>query len=455
MSTESNETQPETQPESESSTSPWWLIAAFVGGALLMGVIALLLVNITGRKAEAEQYPLQITEISDTEIDPAVWGNNFPRHYDSFMKTQDTTISTPYGGSVVYSKLERYPAMIRLWAGYAFSKDHNEERGHFYAQSDQEETQRVKLVEQPGACINCHAAEAPGLIAEMGWEEFNHTPYTDLVDKLHFGSSCSDCHDPQTMDLRLTRPALINALDEQGIDWTQATRQEMRTYVCAQCHVEYYFKGDNKVLTFPWSQGKTVDDIEAHYDQYEFKDWTHAETNAPMIKIQHPEYEMWTTGLHAASGVACADCHMPYIREGGLKVSDHWLRSPLTNVNNACQTCHKQDEEELVARITTIQDRTAGLLRTSEEALIEAIDAIVAAQDAGATDEQLAEARNLHRRGSLRWDFVSSENSTGFHSPQESARILADAINYARQAQLAAERVTNELGPVASVSSAP
>jgi nitrite reductase (cytochrome c-552) len=223
------------------------------------------------------------------------------------------------------------------------------------------------------------------------------------------------------------------------VDWTTASRQEMRTYVCAQCHVEYYFKGDNKVLTFPWSQGLTIDDIEAHYDAYEFKDWTHAETNAPMIKIQHPEFEMASTGLHAQSGVACADCHMPYVREGAIKVSDHWLRSPLTNIAQACQTCHRQDEALLETRINTIQGRTASLLRLTEEALLDAMDAIVAAQEAGATDEQLAEARHLHRRASLRWDFVSSENSTGFHSPQEAARVLAEAINYARQAQIAAQ----------------
>ncbi|MEW5989105.1 MAG: ammonia-forming cytochrome c nitrite reductase subunit c552 [Chloroflexota bacterium] len=420
---------------------PILLIVAFLVGAALMAGLAALLTNIQQRKNEALEFPLKVVPIADDELDPAAWGQNFPRQYDSFSHTEDTTIQTPYGGSVLYSKLERYPAMIRLWAGYAFSKDHNEERGHYYMTLDQKNTQRVQLVSQPGACINCHAAEAPSLIAELGWENFNHTPYNDLKDRLQIGPSCADCHDPQTMALRLTRPALINALAEQGIDWTQAGRQEMRTYVCAQCHVEYYFKGDNKVLTFPWSQGLTIDDIEAHYDAYEFKDWQHAESGAPMIKIQHPEYEMFSTGLHASSGVACADCHMPYVREGAVKVSDHWLRSPLVNIAQACQTCHRQDEAALEQRIHTIQDRTAALLRQTEEAIVEAIDAIVAAQAAGATDEQLAEARQLHRRASLRWDFVSSENSTGFHSPQEAARVLAEAINYARQAQLSAERL--------------
>ncbi len=442
-----------TTPEpTQKSPSRWWLLAAFAGGLVIMGLIAALLVNITTRKAEAEEYPLKVVELAEGEIDPSEWGKNFPRHYDSFMKTQDSTISTPYGGSVPYSKLERYPAMVRIWAGYAFSKDFNEERGHFYALQDQKETLRTEIVDQPGACANCHSANAPALIEEMGWEAFNHTPYNELRDDLHIASSCSDCHDPDTMELRITRPAFKNAMAERGIDLEAATRQEMRTYVCAQCHVEYYFAGDNKVLTFPWDNGLNIDEIDAYYTELGFKDWSHAETNAPMIKIQHPEFEMYSSGLHAKSGVACADCHMPYVREGAIKVSDHWLRSPLTNVNGSCQTCHRQDEAALVERINTIQDRTAGLLRTTETAILDAIDAIVAAQTAGATDDQLENARYLQRRASLRWDFVSSENSTGFHSPQEAARILADAINFARMAQLEAERLENP-GPTASTAS--
>lgn len=423
--------------------------AVFVVAVGLTLIVAALLTNIIQRKAEETEYPLQVVEIGEDEIDPSVWGKNFPDHYDRFIMTRNDGNSTPYGGSEVYSKLERYPAMVRLWAGYAFSKDHNEERGHYYAQIDQANTQRVKLVDQPGACINCHAAEAPALIEQMGWEEFNHTPYNELADDIHTGSSCSDCHNPDTMELVITRPAFRNAMEARGVNLDEATRQEMRSYVCAQCHVEYYFKGDNKVLTFPWSQGFTIDDIEAHYDSYEFKDWTHAETGAPMIKIQHPEFEMWTTGIHARSGVACADCHMPYIRQGSIKISDHWLRSPLENINSACQTCHRWDEEELRDRVVDIQDTTAGLLRKAEEAIISAIDTIVAAKEAGATDEDLAVAYQLHRSSQLRWDFVSSENSTGFHSPQEAARVLANSIDLARQSELSAWLVLVRLNPSA------
>ena len=418
-----------------------WLVAAFVLGALVIGVIAFLLLNIQQRKDEALEYPLNVVQISDTELDPAVWGKNYPREYSSWLKTQQDTTPTAYGGSQPFNKLERYPILKRLWAGYAFSVDFNEERGHYYALTDQKETERQNFVAQPGACANCHAGEAPQLIKQMGWENFNHTPYKEISPTLHYGSTCADCHDPQTMDLRITRPAFVNAMTERGIDLSKATRQEMRTYVCAQCHVEYYFAGDNKILTFPWDNGTKIDDIDKYYTDLKFKDFVNKETGAQMIKIQHPEYELFTSGIHYKSGVACADCHMPYQREGAIKVSDHWVRSPLTNVRASCGQCHKQDDETLKQRIIDIQDTTAQLLRRTEDALGAAMDAIVAAKAAGATDEQLAKPRELIRKGQMRWDFIFSENSTGFHSPQEAARVLGEAIDYARQAQLEAERL--------------
>ena len=246
------------------------------------------------------------------------------------------------------------------------------------------------------------AAEAPQLIEQMGWENFNHTPYNEISGTLHTGTSCADCHDPETMELRITRPAFKNAMAARGIDLSKATRQEMRTYVCAQCHVEYYFKGDNKVLTFPWDKGLNVDDIVAYYDELGFKDWTHKETGAPMLKMQHPEFEMWSSGIHARSGVACADCHMPYVRDGAVKVSDHWLRSPLTNVNQACQTVPQADGGGTQGPGRQHpEDHRRSADASTETALIEAIDAIKAAQTPGASDEQLEEARDLHRAGIL------------------------------------------------------
>jgi len=389
--------------------------------------------------------------IKDGETDPAVWGKAYPDEYARFLQMKDDGSSTPYGGGKQYDKLAVYPAMKRLWNGYAFAVDFREDRSHYYSLIDQKETKRQQVVKQPGACANCHSGDAPNLIKSMGWVEFNHTPYADLSDKLHAGITCNDCHDPKTMELRITRPALANALAARGVDWTKADKQEMRSLVCSQCHVEYYFKGDDKVLTFPWDKGMNIDDIDAYYAAIGFKDWVHKDSGAPMIKIQHPETELYSTSIHARSGVSCADCHMPFIKVDGKKLFDHWLRSPLLDPENACGACHSYDAAELRARVLDIQDSTAKQLREAETAIIEAIDAIVAAKAAGATDAELAAARDFHRRASMRWDFVSSENSMGFHSPREAARVVGDAIDFARLAQLSAERlVAAKTGKAAS-----
>lgn len=407
---------------------------------LLVGVgLALLLQSITERKMQGEAFPFQVGTIAEDEVDPAAWRVSFPRHYDSFMRTSESYGRTAYGGNDgIYDKLASNPFRERAWAGYAFELEYNAARGHYYAQIDQAESRRTLERSQPGTCLNCHAAEAPRLVREMGWEVMSRTPYDSLRDKVHFGSSCADCHSPTNMELRISRQAFIEAMERRGTDVTQASRQEMRTFVCAQCHVEYYFKGDDRILTFPWDHGFQVEDMERHFDEYGFTDWTHAETGAPMIKMQHPEFELFTTSIHYQSGVACADCHMPYTREGGVKVSDHWIRSPLTNINNACQTCHAMSEGELERRVVQIQSRTAELLGLAERAITDLMDAIVGAQNAGVPDGELEEARRFHRQAQLRWDFVDAENSTGFHSPQEAARVLAHSADLARRGEVSA-----------------
>jgi nitrite reductase (cytochrome c-552) len=248
------------------------------------------------------------------------------------------------------------------------------------------------------------------------------------------------------MDLRVTRPGFlvgIKALMKtKGIDNynpnIMATRQEMRSFVCGQCHVEYYFKGDKKMLTYPWANGIKVEEIESYYDAAGFKDWTHAETGASVLKAQHPEFELWNQGIHSRSGVACADCHMPYMRDGAVKISDHHIRSPILNISRACQTCHPQPEDEMKARVEAIQDRTRKLLTRSEEALVQMYDEVKKAKARGVSDKALEAALKLQRKAQFRLDFVAAENSMGFHAPQESARILGEAIDYARQGQLAA-----------------
>jgi nitrite reductase (cytochrome c-552) len=226
----------------------------------------------------------------------------------------------------------------------------------------------------------------------------------------------------------------------------------MRSFVCGQCHVEYYC-GPKTTLFFPWNQGLKVEEIERTYDAYKFPDghrfydWQHAETGAEVLKAQHPEFELWSQGIHARSGVACADCHMPYQREGAMKVSDHWVRSPMLNISRACQVCHPYPEAEIQARVAAIQDRTHALLERAGTAATDMLDAIGAAKKSGAAAGRLQAALELQRKAQWRIDFVAAENSMGFHAPAEAARILAESIDFSRQAELAARAVTPAPSP--------
>jgi nitrite reductase (cytochrome c-552) len=217
----------------------------------------------------------------------------------------------------------------------------------------------------------------------------------------------------------------------------------MRSFVCGQCHVEYYC-GSSETLFFPWNNGLKVEQIEQAYDAHKFPDespffdFKHGETGALVYKAQHPEFELWNQGVHARSGVSCADCHMPYERQGAMKVSSHWVRSPLLNINRACQTCHNVSEDELREKVRTIQGRTAAQLARAATAMTDMLDAIRQSQAAGANPEQLAPIFDLQKKAMWRLDFISSENSKGFHADQEAMRILGESIDYSRQAQVKA-----------------
>ena len=440
------------------------VLTAVISALAALAAVALL-VNIFERKQEARNPFYRVVELTDDTEDPAVWGKNFPQQYDAYRRTVDQQ-RTRYGGSeavphtpsqadprsvVAQSRLEEDPRLKIIWAGYAFAKDFREERGHAYMLDDQTFTGRQQAAKQPGTCMNCHGSvyvpfrKLGGGDLVKGFEAMNQMPYVEARKQVTHPVTCIDCHAPDTMQLRITRPGFVEGMKvlkaSQGVaDYDvnrQASRQEMRAFVCGQCHVEYYFKGPQKRLTYPWGKGLKADEILAYYEENPHDDWTHAESGAPVLKAQHPEFEMWNQGIHARSGVACADCHMPYVRVGALKISDHWVRSPLLNINNACQTCHKWPEAELKDRVESIQDRVFGLRNRSMEALVALITDIKAARAAGRPDAELDLPRKLQRRAQFMLDFVEAENSTGFHAPQEAERILAESIDYARQGQLA------------------
>jgi nitrite reductase (cytochrome c-552) len=432
-----------------------WIALSLVAALAAFGALALL-VSIFERKQEAREPFVRVVEITDTTEDPAVWGRNFPDQYDGYLRTVDQQ-RTRFGGSealprtptaadprrvVAQSRLEEDPRLRIMWDGYAFAVDFREERGHAYMLDDQTFTGRQQAAPQPGTCLHCHAStyvaykRAGNGDLIKGFEAINPLPYADARRLVTHPVACIDCHDPATMELRITRPGFLEAMRASG-RLENATRQEMRSFVCGQCHVEYYFRGPEKRLVYPWVNGLEVEAIYAYYDSVGHRDFVHARSGAPALKAQHPEFEMWSQGVHARAGVACADCHMPYLRVGARKISDHHVRSPVLNIARACQTCHPVAEDELRQRIERIQEHTYRLRDRAMTALIALIGDLERARAAGKTDAELATARALQRRAQFYVDFVEAENSTGFHAPQEAARILGEAMDYARQGQVA------------------
>jgi nitrite reductase (cytochrome c-552) len=489
-----------------------------------VGVVAVL-VSIFERKQEARAPFVRVVEVSEINSDPKPWGLNFPLQYEDYLKTVNDDY-TDFGGNQTLppSKLEKDPWLKRLFAGYAFSIDYREARGHAYMLSDQEVTKRVTEVKQSGACLHCHASVIPtyrrigmqelGQVVNnetlgeswnqqavmVGFKAVSQKSYEEVHAELektpdgvveatagdpHLGNghpvSCVDCHDPTTMAIRVTRPGFIIGIDKLAKSddpvphlpsiqqWrdsgatgnydpnVHATRQELRSFVCGQCHVEYYCSS-KMTLSFPWSNGLKMEDLEKEWNETEFPpgedgapmgeffDYVHKETGTKVYKAQHPEFELWSQGVHARAGVSCSDCHMPYEKRGAAKVSSHWVRSPMANINKACQTCHNIPEQEIKERVDLIQERTRGLIDRAAASVTEMFDAIIASQKEGATEEQLTPIRDLQRKAMWRLDYIVSENSKGFHASQESARILAESIDYARQAIAACYKINAKQG---------
>ncbi|MEW6181085.1 MAG: ammonia-forming cytochrome c nitrite reductase subunit c552 [Chloroflexota bacterium] len=404
---------------------------------ILAATLVALLIFMKNQPLQTRGVP-NLIEIAAMEPDSSVWGVNFPNQYTTFLQTETNNTRTPYGGSEQVQKLDVDPRLRTLFAGMAFSKDYKEDRGHRWSLTDVRETGRINE-KTPGTCYSCKSANNPMLWAEMGAAEYARTPFAELGKQIDQPIGCANCHEAGTMRLIVTNPALEAALQAQGKDWRTFTRQEMRTVVCANCHVEYYFAGDDKLLVFPWAKGTAIEKIEEFYNEIGFSDWTHAESGASMIKMQHPEYELYSAGsTHFNAGVACADCHMPYTRDGAVKFSNHNVHSPLFNPAASCGTCHT-DVDYVVGRVTAIQNQVWETMSATEDALVEAIAAIkTAAENSNADAQLIEEARALHRAAQLRWDFIAAENSMGFHNPEEALRILAAATDLARQAQLKA-----------------
>ncbi len=424
------------------SEKPWFGWLLFLASALIVFLLGLLASSIIERRSEAKYAYKQPANLGKFESDNSLWGKFYPREYETFLQTSDTTFFSKYEGNGQIDMLARDPKMVILWAGYSFSKDYFQSRGHYYAITDIRNTLRTGAPmtadagPQPGTCWTCKSPDVPRIMNNIGPESFYHSTWAALGPEIKNPIGCADCHNPEDMTLTITRPALKEAFERQDKDVMKSTHQEMRTLVCAQCHVEYYFKGDGKYLTFPWDNGKTVEDIEKYYDSYQFSDWVHSISRTPMIKAQHPDYELFSLGIHSQRGLACADCHMPYISEGGVKYTSHHLQSPLNSVSTTCAVCHRQSEEELRKNVYDRQDKIQELRDMLEETLVKAHYEAKAAWDANASEEMMKPVLQLIREAQWRWDFATASHGGSFHAPLEVARILANGIDKSQQARV-------------------
>lgn len=417
-----------------------WLL--FLATMVIVFLLGLLASSVIKRREEAVFAYTPQVDLSQYEPRNEVWGKNFPRQYECYRETLDTSFMSKYNGNAFIDMLEKYPQFVVLWAGYGFSKEYNQARGHAYAIQDIRKILRTgapvngKSSPMPNTCWTCKSPDVPRVMDKIGAKEFYKGSWETRGHQIVNPIGCADCHDADDMSLRISRPALIEAFEARGKDINKASHQEMRRLVCVQCYSEYYFKGEGNYLKFPWGNVMSLEDMIEYYDKKDFVDWRHGISKAPMLKAQHPDYELFMTGIHAERGLACADCHMPYMSKGGQKFSDHKVQSPLNYINRTCQTCHREDKEQLIENVYERQDKIMESRKQLEELLVKAHVEAGKAWDVGATKSEMKDALHDIRHAQMMWDYVAASHGASFHSPIEYSRILAKGINTAQSARL-------------------
>lgn len=399
--------------------------------------------------------------IASGEIDPGVWGKSYPAQYELWKQTADPTQTgkSKYkkgfdADGITYDKLSEFPYMALLFNGWGFGIEYNEPRGHAKMLSDQVIIDPSR-VGAGGVCLTCKTPYASTLEKEKGldyyskpWDEVRH-----MIPEKHqeLGVACIDCHNNTDMSLKLSRGfTLGKALETIKKDPATATRQEMRSLVCAQCHVTYSINknSDKKSVGvyFPW-QGSSWGNISVENIIKQIRsdqtvgEWTQKVTGYKMPFMRHPEFELFSrNSVHWLAGVACADCHMPQTKVGEATVSDHRVMSPLKNDLRACEQCHTETQDQLRTQIFTIQDRTVSLMIRSGNATAAAaklIEKVHELQAAGKEiDKALYEkAKDFYMEAFFRSLFVGAENSVGFHNPTEAMRILGDSAAFALKSE--------------------
>ena len=450
-----------------------WLL--FCGSMVVVFVLGLLVSSLMQRRAEvASVFNNKRTVFEDSIIaQNEKFKQDYPREYETWAMTEDTTFRSMYNGSQETDELADRPEMVILWAGYAFSRNYNTPRGHKHCIEDLRKILRTGTPGldgdgdmQPATCWTCKGPDVPRMMRELSDSKSVFDPanyyagkWSELGNEIVNSVGCSDFHDARTMDLRPARPAIYEAWQRAGKDLTKASHQEMRSLVCAQCHTEYYFikpddpnnPGKANYLMFPQDKGMTCEAAEEYYDSIGFYDYIHPLSKTPILKAQHPGYEMALQGIHGQRGVSCADCHMPYKQEGGVKFSDHRITSPLANIDRTCQTCHREDAEVLRQNVYERQQKTRESRTKLEKQLAAAHIEAKFAWEKGATDEEMKPVLQLIRSSQWRWDYAFASHGASFHAPQEVQRLFSDGLVQAQEARLQLSKILARHGYIDNV----
>jgi nitrite reductase (cytochrome c-552) len=411
-------------------------------------------------------------KIADGEVDPAAWGKAYPVNYELWKKTEEPTApgKSRYkrgfdADKITYDKLSEFPFMALLFNGWGFGVEYNEPRGHAYMLRDQLEIDPSR-VGAGGVCLTCKTPYAPKFEKEMG-VEYYRKPWKEVQQMLpkehqELGVACIDCHDNKDMSLKISRGfTLVKALEAMGVDPSKLTRQEMRSVVCAQCHVSYNIKKDadkkSVGIYFPWQGSKwgkiSVENVIKQIRSDEtVGEWKQTVTGYKMAFMRHAEFELFSNNsVHWMAGAACADCHMPYTKVGSAKLSDHRVMSPLKNDMKACMQCHTESVEWLKEQVYAIQDRTVSLLNRAGYATATAaklLEKAHAAQEAGKNIDKAFydKAKDFYLEAFYRTLFIGGENSLGFHNPTETARILGDGVAFAEKSEALLRQALTKAG---------
>ena len=421
-------------------------VILLIVSAIAIGLMILLSININERRAEKVVINTNPSVLATDQYRSDEWEKYYPRQYSSWSKTKES--------GEIHDLLKEYPQLPILWAGYGFAKDYNAPRGHYYALQSNTNTLRTgapvdgKTGPMPTACWTCKSTDVGRIIERDGELEYFTGKWAKYGSEIKNSIGCATCHDNETAELRVNVPHLNKGLIAAGLPtFEESTHQVKRSLVCATCHSEYYFKktpwideaGEEKiamVVTYPWAKGLTSEGMEEYYDAIGHIDFKNKFSKAPILKAQHPGYELFLTGIHAKKGVSCADCHMPYTQEGSVKYSDHQLQNPLNTMDKSCMPCHRESEDKLRSIVNEKYTRKTQLHIIAMDNLAKAHLETAKAMEVGATDEELKAIRQDLRTGQWKWDYAVASHGSFFHAPEETLRNLSVANEYAMQARI-------------------